>query len=69
MSRKQLRKLVQRVSGLMVLSGLIAILGAAGSSDLNLIDFNALLVRGGIGVILLLIGYSGLKVTNWKHIA
>lgn len=63
------KRFLHKVFGLCMLGGFVTILGTAGASDLNLIDVNTLLVRGCIGVGLLLIGYVGLKATNWKYIA
>ena len=54
--------------GLCMLFGFIVIFRTTGLSDLNLIDFNTLLVRSCIGIVLMLIGYIGLKVTGWEHI-
>lgn len=62
------KKFLHKIFGLCMLGGFVTILGMAGASDLGLLEFNALLFRGGIGAGLLLIGYAGLKATNWKYI-
>ena len=63
------KRFLHKVFGLCMLGGFVTILGTAGASDLNLVTFNELLLRGVIGAGLLLIGYVGLKASNFKHIA
>lgn len=57
------------IFGLCDLAGFMTIFGVAGASDLNLIDTNTLIVKSCIGVVLLLVGYIGLKLSGWKYIA
>ena len=57
------------VFGLCDLAGFMTIFGVAGASDLNLIDMNTIIVKSCIGVVLLVIGYIGLKLSGWKYIA
>lgn len=63
-----LRKILIKIFGLSMVVGFLLILCAAGSSDLNLIDFKTILVRGGIGLLLCTIGFVGLKANNWEYI-
>lgn len=62
------RKILIKIFGLLMVAGFLFILGTVGSSDLNLIDFKTILVRCGIGLLLFVIGYTGLKVTNWEYL-
>lgn len=57
------KKIVTTLSSLFIGAGIILILGTAGSSDLDLIDFYTVLVRSSIGVALVWIGFKGLKFT------
>lgn len=50
--------------GLCMLAGFVIILGTAGSSDLGLIDFKAILVQGLIGLGVMGVGYFGLRLTG-----
>lgn len=56
-----LLKLVKMFFGLCVLGGFIFMFGTVGSSDLNLIDFETLVIRSLIGLAVTLFGYLGLK--------
>ena len=62
------RKILVKLFGLLMVAGFLFILGTVGSSDLNLIDFKTILVRCGIGLLLCVIAYIGLKVTNWEYL-
>jgi hypothetical protein len=68
MSKRQKRKLIQKLSGVIMISGFLTVLGATGLSDLNLISDIELTIRGCIGCCLLGLGYVGLKATGWRHI-
>jgi len=50
--------------GLCMVAGFVIILGAAGSSDLDLIGFNEILVRGLTGLGVSGVGYFGLRLTG-----
>lgn len=63
-----LRKILIKIFGLSMVAGLFLILCTAGSSDLNLIDFKTILIRGGIGLLLCVLGFVGLKASNWEYI-
>lgn len=62
-----LRKIVHKFSGLSLLAGIVLILGTAGASDINSIDFKTTLIQSGIALTLLITGYYGLKVTEVKN--
>ena len=53
--------------GLLMLAAFVFLLGTAGAADLNQIDFKTLLIRAIIGVAVLLIGFTGLKITAEKY--
>lgn len=58
------KKILTTVFGLSIGAGFLLVLGTAGSSDLNLIDFKTILIQSGIGLVLVWIGFKGLKITN-----
>lgn len=58
------KKILTVLFGLSIGVGFFIVLGTAGSSDLNLIDFKTIIIQGAIGVALVWIGFIGLKVTN-----
>lgn len=60
------KNVVHIIFGLMMIAGFVMILGAAGSSDLDLIGFNEILVRAFTGLGVLGVGYFGLRLTGAK---
>lgn len=46
------KKILTTVFGLSIGAGFLLVLGTAGSSDLNLIDFKTILIQSGIGLVL-----------------
>ena len=63
------RKIYHWIFGLCMLAGFYVILCTAGASDLNQINMSEIIVRGCIGVVLLLVSYIGLKLSGWEYIA
>lgn len=63
-----LRKCVNWFFGLCTLVGLIALFGTVGMSDLNLIDFKTILVRCVISLVLILVGYVGLRFNEFMYV-
>lgn len=61
------KKILTVLFGLSIGAGFLIVLGTAGSSDLNLIDFKTILIQSAIGVALVWIGFIGLKFTNPAH--
>lgn len=61
------RKILIKIFGLSLVAGFLFILGTAGLSDCDLIDFKTILVRCGIGLLLMLIGLVGLKVNDCEY--
>ena len=59
-----LKRVLSVISGLSLLAGFVLLLGTAGSSDLELIEFNTVLVRGGIAAALMLGGFFGVKILS-----
>lgn len=62
-----LRKFCHWFFGLCMLVGMVLIIGTAGSSDLNLLDWNTLLKQSGIAMTLVIVGFVGLKLSKWEH--
>lgn len=59
-----LKRVLSVISGLSMLAGFVMLLCVAGSSDANLIDFNTVIVRGGIACALMLGGFAGVKILS-----
>lgn len=59
-----LRKFLATLFGISMAAGFFVLLGTAGSSDLNLIDFKTALIQSGIGLALFGVGYVGLRFTS-----
>lgn len=56
-----MKKIITALSGLNAGAGFLLVLGAAGSADLNVVDFKIIVIQGIIGLVLLLIGAIGLN--------
>ena len=61
-----LRNLVHKLSGLVILSGVILIIGTAGSSDLGVLEFSTIVYRCLIGLGLIGIGAGSLKMSGYS---
>lgn len=62
-----LKKVCHWFFGLCMFAGFVVMLGTFGSSDLNLIDFETILVQSGIALALILFGFIGLKLSAWEY--
>ena len=62
-----LRKILKGSSFLILLSGLLLLVGTVGASDLNLIDFNLMVIRLVVALFLFLIGLYGLIVSELSY--
>lgn len=60
------KKVLHTIFGLSVLAGIILMIGTAGSSDLELIGFEELVVQSSKGLIIMLGGISGLWLSGWR---
>ena len=63
-----LKKVFHWIFGLCMFVGFVVMVGTAGSSDLNTIDFKTALVYSLIGLVLMFIGFVGLKLSGWEYI-
>lgn len=63
-----LKKVFHWIFGLCMFAGFVVMVGTAGSSDLNTIDFKTALVYSLIGLALMFIGFVGLKLSEWEYI-
>lgn len=56
-----MKKFLTTVFGICMAIGFVLIIGSAGSSDLELIDFKTLLIQSGLGLALTGIGFIGIR--------
>lgn len=63
-----LKKFYHWFFGLCTTAGFILMIGSAGASDCNLVDFETLLLQGAIAIALILFGFVGLKLSDWEYI-
>ena len=55
------RRYIRRFAGVLVTTGLLALLGTAGASDRELIALPQILAQAGIGLLLVVAGVFGLR--------
>ena len=63
-----LKKVFHWIFGLCMFIGFVLMVGTAGSSDLNLIDWDTILKQSLIALILMTVGFIGLKLSGWEYI-
>ena len=63
-----LKKVCNWFFGLCTFAGFVVMIGTAGASDLNTIDFETSLIQSGIAIALILFGFVGLKLSGWEYI-
>lgn len=63
-----LRKIYQGLFISSVLAGFILMIGTVGASDLNIIDFEKIFVQASIALLLILVGFFGLKLSGFEYI-
>lgn len=63
-----LKKFCHWIFGLCAFAGFIFMIGTAGASDCNSIDFRQIVIQSLIALALILIGYIGLKLSDWEYI-
>lgn len=59
-----IRTIIKKLNGLSCITGFIWALGIAGSSDLNLIDFKSMVLKVGVALLLMVVGYIGLMANG-----
>lgn len=60
-----MKKVVNKIFGLMMLAGFILAFGLAGDSDIGIVhSISTMLLRGGLSVALMFGGYLGLKLNG-----
>jgi len=59
-----IRTIIKKVSGLSCIAGIVYALGIAGASDLHQIDFKPMILKVGVALLLIGIGYIGLKANG-----
>ena len=50
--------------GVCTFAGFVVMIGTAGASDCNSIDFNRIIIQSIIASVLMLVGFIGLKLSN-----
>ena len=63
-----MKKLIHIVFGLILLAGFIVLLGTAGTSDVETVTFGFVASRCLISLVLMSLGFFGLKFTGCKYI-
>lgn len=63
-----LRKIYHFVFGLCMVAGFIYMIGTAGASDCELITFSQIIKQIVISLALTIIGFCGLKLSDWEYI-
>lgn len=63
-----LKKFCHWLFGLCMLAGFIFMIGTAGASDCNLIDFRQIVIQSLIALALVIIGFIGLTLSDWEYI-
>lgn len=63
-----LKKICHGVFGLCAFAGFMFMVGTAGASDCNMIDFTQVVIQGLIALALMLIGFIGLKLSDYEYI-
>lgn len=63
-----LRKICHWIFGLCMFAGFIVMVGTAGASDCELITFSQIVKQTVIALVLMLVGFYGLKFTDWEYI-
>ena len=63
-----IKKLTNLILGSSVVAGFISLMGAVGGSDLNVLDFNEVIIRLIIGLALIAVGLLGLRLTGCEYI-
>ena len=63
-----LRKICHFVFGLCMFAGFMFMVGTVGASDLNSIDLNTLLKQTVISLFFMVVGFFGLKLSDWEYI-
>lgn len=59
-----IRTIIKKLSGLSLIAGLVCALGIAGTSGLDLIDFKSTVLKVGVALLLMGIGYIGLRANG-----
>ena len=63
-----LKKIYQGLFISSMLAGFILMIGTAGASDLNMVDFEKIFLQASIAMLLILVGFFGLKVSGFEYI-
>lgn len=61
-----MKKLIKVVSGWIVFFGFVFLIGSAGASDLEVINAIEFMIRGVVGMLMILIGLIGLKIGGYR---
>ena len=62
-----LKKVCHWIFGLCMVAGFIFLVGTAGASDCNTITDIQIVKQIAIGLVLMLVGFCGLRFTDWEY--
>lgn len=57
---------MRKIFGLCLFIGFFILIGTAGSSDIETISFEQMIIQGVIGLVFLIGGFFGLKEIGWE---
>lgn len=63
-----MKKVIRFICGLMLVGGFIFLLGTVGSNDINQITYEQFCIQSNIAIVVILVGFFGLKLSGWEHI-
>lgn len=63
-----MRKIISKISCLIMFIGFYVLVGTAGASDLDLIGMSDIISRGLIGIVLMLTGFIGVKIGGGRYV-
>lgn len=63
-----LRKIIHWILGFIIFIGILTVIGAIGASDLEMIGVGELVKRGLAGSLVIIIGYTLLRLTGWEYV-
>ena len=63
-----LTKIIHWILGFIIFIGILTVIGAIGASDLEMIGVGELVKRGLAGSLVIIIGYTLLRLTGWEYV-
>ena len=63
-----LKKVCSKIFGVCALLGFVVMLGTAGASDLDTLSFEKIVIQSALGLVLMVVGFIGLRLSDCKYI-